>query len=262
MTKSPNGIAWENRTVPRAAIVIEPDFRSRHGALDAAHVKTLVAAVRRGSKLTPVTLWRDAGRNSFVLLDGEHRLAAWLTAGWRGEVPARLVTCSRRDALLIAAGANTRDALPLSQRERADLAWRLVREPVEHFTKGEIARVSGIAERTVTTMRAHWRTLKEAGREATGAWWRDQKAQSEDDENGGMRWMTDAERERIIEALAVKLQKAVGRVAFKDEDLFADALDRAFGRKLRAAIDRLYSADEVGEWLDMRVEDDDADVPF
>jgi hypothetical protein len=212
--------------------------------------------------LTPVTLWKEEGRNSLVLLDGDHRLAAYGAAGWRGSVPARIVSCSRRDALLIAAAANTRDAKPLTQSERADIAWRLVREPDAHFTKAEISRASGIAERTVTTMRARWRTIRGTGVELSGNWHRDRKEQKE--EGGDMPRMTDAQRLAEIEALAGKLRKAVGRSAFRDEEMFAEALDKAFGVKLRAAIDFLY-ADEVDEWTGIDVsdldggEDDDED---
>jgi len=257
---------WERRNVSRASIAVDPKFKSRHGRRDPLHVKTLAAAVRRGGALTPVTLWNEECRNSLVLLDGDHRLAAYGAAGWRGAIPARVVSCNRRDAPLIAAAANTRDAKPLTQSERADIAWRLVREADAHFTKPEIAGASGIAERTVTTMRARWRTIRGTGRELTGFWFRDRKDTEGDD--GDMQGMTDAERLAKIEAIAGKMRKAAGNVAFRDEQLFAEALDMAFGKRLRVAIDFLY-ADEVDEWASIDVSDrddedgeDDEDAAF
>jgi hypothetical protein len=214
----------------------------------------LAAAVRRGGMLTPVTLWKEEGRNSLVLLDGDHRLAAYGAAGWRGNVPARVVSCSRRDALLIAAAANTRDAKPLTQSERADIAWRLVREPDAHFTKTEISRASGIAERTVTTMRARWRTIRGTGVELSGHWFQDRKDGEADRER---QEMTDAQRRDQIASIAGRMRKAAGNIAFRDEQMFAEALDEAFGKRLRAAIDFLY-ADEVDEWAGIDVSDGDS----
>lgn len=256
---------WESRKVPRNAIVTEPDFRSRQGPIDAVHVKTLVMAIRRGAKLPPVTLWQEDGRNNLVLLDGEHRLSAWATAGLKGAVPARVVSCSRRDALLIAAGANTRDALPLSSRERADLAWRLVRMTDVVISKAETARATGVSPRLVATMRARWRAMQRAGTEPNGVWWQDMR-----DEEGGdcgeIVRMTERQRRELVEKAATALRTAAGPLAFRDEDLFADALDLAFGRKLRAAIEYLWPADELDEWGSIEVQDgaddDDPDAPF
>ncbi|WP_173933501.1 hypothetical protein [Chelativorans sp. Marseille-P2723] len=63
------------------------------------------------------------------------------------------------------------------------------------------------------------------------------------------------ERREKIDALAVKMRKAAGHVAFADEQLFAEALDAAFGRRLRAAIDYLYPPEDFNEWLEMEIVD-------
>jgi transposase len=267
MTAAAQGVAWVNDKVRREAISLDPAFKTRSSRLSTAHVKTLVAVLRRGSPLSPVLLWRQQGRNSFVLLDGEHRLAAYRSIGFRGGIPARIVTCQRRDALLIGAAANTRDALPLSQTERADVAWKLVREPEANFTKEEISKSAGISERTVTTMRARWRAFRTKGGEPSGRWWQD-RVDSKEGEEQPMQMMSDAERRERVEAAAAKLRKAAGNLAFKDEQMFAEALDVAFGFKLRAAIDYLHAPEEVDEWAEMDVagsdevddcDDDDSD---
>lgn len=256
MTAVNTKLVWTSDLVNRRAISLDADFKTRSGKLSVAHVKTLAAAIRRGSRLAPVTLWRQQGRNSFVLLDGEHRLAAYNAAGHRGGIPSRIATCTKREALLISAAANTRDALPLSQSERANVAWKLVREPEANFTKEEIAKAAGISARTVTTMRARWRTFQTTGREPSGRWWQDRS-----DVNTGdaatMHLMTDAERKERINAAAVKLRKAAGNLAFKDEQMFAEALDEAFGFKLKAAIDYLHEPEEIDEWADIEVSEDE-----
>lgn len=60
--------------------------------------------------------------------------------------------------------------------------------------------------------------------------------------------MSEAERRAKVEAVAKKLRKAVGNLAFRDEQLFAEALDDAFGRRLRVAINYLYEPEDVDEW--------------
>jgi ParB-like chromosome segregation protein Spo0J len=249
-------LVWERLKVSRGIIALDPAFKTRRGRLNVAHVKTLAAAIRRGGALSPITLWRQEGRNSLTLLDGEHRLAAYRAAGWRGGIPARVATFSRKEALLVAASANTRDALPLSQSERADVAWRLVREPDACFSKRDIARASGVSTRTIATMRDRWRTFQISGGEPSGDWWQDRK---EGNEEGDRPMMTDAERLMKVEALAEKMRKAAGNVAFRDEQMFAEALDKAFGSRLRAVIDFLYSPDEVDEWQGYEVPESGAD---
>ena len=78
--------------------------------------------------------------------------------------------------------------------------------------------------------------------------------------------MTERQRRELVEKAATALRTAAGPLAFRDEDLFADALDLAFGRKLRAAIEYLWPADELEEWGSIEVQDgtddDDPDAPF
>lgn len=198
------------------------------------------------------------GRNSLVLLDGAHRLSAYGAVDWVSGIPAEIVTCSRRDALLIAAEANSKDTLPLSPNEKSDMAWRLVREPSARFSKAEIAKASGVSRRTVATMRSRLRALTEAGREPTGSWRRDRIDLAADWE--GQSYNSEADRSAEAKALAKKVLDAVGNKARYDEQLVADALEAAFGYRLRHMADYLYG--DVDEWSALDVSTDSPAAPL
>lgn len=61
--------------------------------------------------------------------------------------------------------------------------------------------------------------------------------------------MTDAERSAAIEQLAGAINKALGKMPWQDQDLAAEALERAIGTfKLRSMADYLFSSyDEFAE---------------
>jgi hypothetical protein len=147
------------------------------------------------------------------------------------------------EAAVKALAANTRDTLPLTQQERSDGAWRLVRVHGLDLTGDTIARAAGVSRRTVQAMRKRWRDMNAAGKDVSGVWWRDK--QDREDQPG--RLMTDKKREAKIEELAEALRKAAGMTPGRDIELFGDAMDRAFGRHLKDAAEYLYAGREDDE---------------
>jgi ParB-like nuclease domain len=128
------GITKGAASVALACIATSADFRFRQGPLDLHHREALATSLRASGKpFDPLLLWKRPGATEgerLVLLDGEHRLAAYRLVKWPGEVPALILECDRRTALAKALAANARPVLPLSEMERMNAAWRLVRENV------------------------------------------------------------------------------------------------------------------------------------
>ncbi|HHW34668.1 MAG TPA: ParB N-terminal domain-containing protein [Paracoccus solventivorans] len=262
-------------TIQRAALVAldriayEDDFRFRAGSVDPAHKADLASTIKNtGKALDPVLLWQppeDGER--LVLLDGAHRVAAYQAAKWQREIPALvLVGADRRAALGAALKANSKRTLGLSQAERMDAAWRLVREPVEpRFKVREIAHLADVAARTVKYMRARFRTMHEEGTEITGSWARDRRSLPQDDEE--LVRMSDARRRAEIEKLAADVRdlfdrrKHPERVILCDSYAVWEAVEAALGEKaMKEMLAYLLGGDddEANEWLEMATAGGDA----
>lgn len=265
---SATSIPRERTFVAPRVISIRDDFVARKGAEDRAHVRTLAQAVANQGPLDPVLLWRDGG--TLVLLDGAYRLAAYKAAGWNDPIPAIIVLCDRRTALLLAAKANVKDKLSLTPTERADLAWKLVREPGMDFSKPEIARATGVSTATVARMRARLKVLLGMPEvEITGHWWRDRA--DEATEGVERDQMSEAERRKVIEEIAKQLRNVLDwrRPGAKtaDSSIVYAALYEALGvQSVRFFVDWSFGgmAEEAEEWGSFGIgdeeEDDDAEA--
>lgn len=243
-------------------IVVNADFAARKGAKDRAHIRTLAQSVKNHGALDPLLLWKNEA-GSLVLLDGAYRLAAYRATGWQHDVPANVVTCDRRTALLLAAGANTKDKLSLSPTEKADLAWKLVREPGMKFSKPEIAKATGISTATVARMRARFKTLSGLAEvEITGSWFRDRQ-NGMDDEWDRIGSLSDAERNKAIEVLAKSIRDLIDRrkpgAVTRDSDILFEALHTALGaQQVRAFADWIFGGrdEELDEWGAIGIDDE------
>lgn len=261
---------WEDRSVRSGEIIVDDHFRARQGELDPAHVRVLASALTGGGRLDPLCVWQDPSRTdgALVLLDGAHRLGAYWAVKREQGIPVKVALCDRRTALLIAAAANSKDKLPLHYSEKADMAWRLVREDDARYSKAEIASATKVSARTVASMRSRWRQMKEEGREPTGSWWRDRRDETTEWTPEGQ--LEGAAREAKIKELSKALLDVVGRTARYDEHLVAEVLQAAFGRRLRNMAEYLY--DDVDEWTDFDPprtagsmsadQDEDGDIDF
>lgn len=149
---------------------VRKEFIARKGPQDRGHIRNLTDPIRNNGALRPLLHWCDPYEREevFPVLDGLHRLAAYKSVDWSDGVPTNLVHCDRRTTLLLAASANSKDMLPLTYVEKADLAWRLVRELGMSFSKREFAKAIAVSARTVANMRSRWKTLENTDVEITG----------------------------------------------------------------------------------------------
>lgn len=277
MARSKPKAQLHSRSVRLDQISHDDAFCFRRGGIDATHRADLASTIRNTERpLDPLLLWQpdDDLPDHLVLLDGAHRYAAYTVVGWCDTVPATvLVGADRRAAISRALQANSKRVLGLSQWERMDAAWRLVREPVSpRFKVKEIARLADVGGRTVDKMRARWRTMHEEGLEITGIWGLDQHSRS--DVGEALNRMTDAMRAAEIGRLAADFRDLTDRRKHPERAILCDcfavweAFELAYGEKAVKDMFAYLMGDgrDGDEWLELasadssQEADDDDDV--
>jgi ParB-like chromosome segregation protein Spo0J len=255
-------------TLAAGEIRHDQTFNFRRGDKARDHVRTLQAIIRRGTKITPLLVWHeidaDGPTGRFVLLDGRHRLAAYVSLKRTSAVPVTVFEGSRAAAMEAALQANTEARLPLSPSERKNATWALVWLHGDELSIARTARAAGVSDRFVSTLRARARIMRDAGKDWTGNWFADQHDHDHMGDSPDV--LTNAQRKQETMKLAKALQEAAGMWPKQDRDLFADALHDAFGRYHREAAEFLYG-DEGDDFYAHTVttdtgEDDVEDMPF
>lgn len=90
------------------------------------HVKNLLKGLKNtsGKPFEPVTvMW---GGNSWVVVDGHHRVKAYQEYGFNAPVPVQVFQGTLEEAFGEALRANVHDKLTMSSKEKTNAAWRLV----------------------------------------------------------------------------------------------------------------------------------------
>jgi hypothetical protein len=233
-------------------------LRGRAKGINRGHVRALARVLRNTGKLDPILLWNERGPEGeptgrLVLLDGAHRLAAYRTTEPRFHnqgVPAIVMDGDWTTARLKAAGGNTKETLPLTANERADLAWSMVRDPMFTGSKVQIAGATGVSAPTVARMRSRWKRMQETAQEASGHWWRDRHDSNTGQETAPM--IDHAKREADIETAKALVQQALGRWLRTDVEAIAETLERALGSRFKDAAEFQFGAGE-DEFFEMPV---------
>ena len=257
MVRAPN---HKTATVALELITYSSDFCFRAGGADVAHKADLASTIKNSSRaLEPVLLWQEEGNpeeETLVLLDGLHRVEAYRAVDWPHPIPAVIVTCDRRTALRVALSGNSRRTLQLTQAERMDAAWRLVREPVvPRYKVREIVAAADVSSRTVKYMRERQRVMQEEAIEVTGQWARDRFTYDSNDDPAGM--MTDAQRKAETTKLAkdfrdlIDRRKHPERHILRDSQAVEEAIFEALGdKRMKDMFAYLYGTEEeADEWL-------------
>lgn len=100
----------------------------------------------------------SGGYAKFYVVDGHHRLEAYRLAKWRREIPVVYFEEGLEAAQAEAWRLNYKNKLPMTQRDKLEAAWRLVK--VGGRTQIEISDWTTISVRTISTMMS---VLKEHG---------------------------------------------------------------------------------------------------
>lgn len=249
--------------LPLSSIVICKDVLARiYSELEHRHVREMADTVRRTGKLDDLLVWLEEDHEGkptgrYVLLDGEHRIAAYQTAWGRTakdrKVPVGVFKGSRMEAQLRAIAANVRRKLGLSKAQRMDRAWQLVWEHGYALSKERLAGAAHIGVSTVGKLRKRWTEMKAAGDEPTGEWWRDSRPMAED-------WTADVPQARkdAINALLPELRKQLRRKPQLPTEYLVEVLKALLGdHALYHVIDAL--TEDTGEDIEPAEIDPDSD---
>lgn len=136
-------------------------FQSR-AAISGFHVEGLARSLQHSVDLLPVLVMRRGGR--FFLIDGRHRREAYRLARRADGVPVEEFTGSPAEAVLEGQRRNQQHTLAMTNDERMDGAWKLVKLDASgqcRFTLPEIMASVGISRGQVTFMRKVLRELPE-----------------------------------------------------------------------------------------------------
>ncbi|WP_422000035.1 hypothetical protein [Roseovarius mucosus] len=223
-------------------LTLDPAFRHRKEADNATHLAALRKTLRNTGSLDAILVWREQDEEGketgrLVLLDGHFRVTAY-----RAEIAAKhiegkgiqalIVKGTRIDAELEALRANTKDSLPLTPTERTDAAWALVRRHRNKISKSQLAKASGVSERSIANMRKKLKEFLEAKEQPTGNWWQDRQWPKKSE----FAAPDDAERERLIATLATSITEAIRENRIRDTEIKAEAIQRALGQREMADV--------------------------
>lgn len=226
-------------------IKLDTDFQLRAIPENKDVIDGIVQAIKARKKIEPILLW-DNG-NDLVLLDGRQRLTAFRRAHPKSNrgIEARVYKVTHREALEVAIEANTTAKQGLTSSERLQAAWTLVsHRDGARLSISRTAELTGAGTRSVSAMRKRLKEIQGA-RESIPSHW------SQARQLGGD-WtpkeeLSNAERNAEIDELAKALRKSAQKWWRRDDDLIADALQAAFGRKLRDMCDYLYGEEFAGD---------------
>jgi hypothetical protein len=124
------------------------------------HIFELAKATQSTGALEPILVFPVADK--YYVMDGHHRLAAYRTAGWKGDIPAIVFTGSLDDAVREALRRNSKNKLPMTARDKTEAAWRLVKQGKSGEWPDSISetmKLTGVGKGTVNRMRAAWTEL-------------------------------------------------------------------------------------------------------
>jgi hypothetical protein len=96
----------------------------------------------------------------FYVMDGHHRLAAYDTARWKDDIPARVYTGTLEEAWRAALGSNTKNKLAMTKDEKLNAAWTIVKKEHPRDSVASTAKLCQVSTGTVDNMRAALKKLK------------------------------------------------------------------------------------------------------
>ncbi|MFI1885941.1 ParB N-terminal domain-containing protein [Streptomyces jumonjinensis] len=108
------------------------------------HIRLLAES---GARLPPIVVQRSTMR----VIDGMHRLQAALLCG-ETEIEVRFFDGPEKDSFVLAVESNITHGLPLSLRERATAAERIIRSHAQ-WSNQAIGEITGLDAKTIATLR-------------------------------------------------------------------------------------------------------------
>lgn len=132
------------------------------------HIRTLIRALNdTGEPLEPLLVVRVEGK--FCVVDGHHRREAYRAVRWKKPIPVVVFAGTIEEARHAALAGNIRDKLRLSEPEKKEAAWRLVKEG--KLSIADTVKRGVASGRTVSAMRAVLKKLLNNGTDPAGLSW-------------------------------------------------------------------------------------------
>jgi ParB-like chromosome segregation protein Spo0J len=205
------------------------------------HIQTLANAIRdAGKPLAPILVFSVG--DTFYVVDGHHRLAAYDTAQWRKPIPARVFEGTLEAAADAARASNIRDKLPMSRNDKREAAWTLgKREPAP--TREWISSETTVSHSSIDGMRRVLKALKEkdVDAEAISRMTYAQALGKMSADDSGETWEPETWKQKEADKIVKKIEAAgIGFMLRQDHEIAAIALERVHS----ALVNTL-----VGEWL-------------
>lgn len=194
-----------------------------------AHILDMANAIVDGGEPLEAILVLQVG-DKFYVIDGHHRLAAYDTAGWLRTIPAVAFGGTLDQAYLEAIRLNSRNKLSMTDADKQEAAWRLVK--LGGLSKVEIKGVTTVSTSNSAKMRRVLKKLQglerpdEAIPIAELTW---RRALREDwaAEEGGKDWDAEEWMEREATAIVEAIMKAnIGFMLTKRPEITAMALEK------------------------------------
>lgn len=177
--EDPTELALEEISLARS--VMQPRDLDWNIMQSEKHVKNLMKVIRDrpDHKLEPITVWWSG--KTWRIVDGHHRYAAYraLSDAPKKErivvkVPVKVFRGGPMQAVLMARGENSKDKLPMSDKEKSNAAWQMIvtamldpeRAKSEGITSDLISEKCGRSPRTMTIMRSRVKTILEIAPDA------------------------------------------------------------------------------------------------
>ncbi|MGP9833371.1 hypothetical protein [Marinobacter sp. NSM] len=212
---------------------IEEDYTQR------VVIEELSRDLRNGQRLDPIRIvWTSRG---WAVADGYLRLEAYKAVNWKRGIPVSVFNGTPAEALDKAVETNRKRSLPLTQAERADVAWFYVSSG-RKLSKRETAQQSGVSQRMVGYMRQTKRLLEEKGFDAETypTWIKARMATFNSEEE-----LEEFNDDEAIERMHIKLREVFGKLEFHTTETFAAAVQRFSGTRFE---ELMAAFGELGGW--------------
>jgi ParB-like chromosome segregation protein Spo0J len=216
----------------------------------ARHIAMLVHDLRITKKpLDPLLIFPAGGR--YIVIDGHHRLAAYAAVNWDDPIPVEVFEGSLDEACMAALHGNRKAKLPMTQTEKSNAAWRLVRE--DHLSKQEIADLGLVSRTTVRDMRQKLRKMIDAGADPSDMDWDTARRWTPEGTEGNAEG-SDWREKKVEELVRLLIESHVATELSKFPDLMMSAF-AAINPELPATLAGYVETDVLEEVLDARRED-------
>ena len=215
-------------------VVAEKVFQWRLLDTDVAnredHILSMANVIADSGKPLDAILVLQVG-GKFYVIDGHHRLAAYDTARWNGDIPARAIGGTLNQAYLEAHRLNSRNKLPMTKEDKQEAAWRLVKLQ-DGSSREQISEWTTVSTSNISNMRRVLKKLQGLERSADAIpiadlTWRRALREDWAAEDGGKEWDADEWKEREANKIVEALMKAnIGFMLRKQPEITAMALER------------------------------------